>query len=247
MSTKTVVEGSHVHDTFVKFNALFSRKIEIMYEPFTRIPYLLRFHLRDGVSQEHQDQTYVEIFEVKNPLKPQLLDVIDHTFLEMESLSIADFQVYSDLFYILVYNRGLYELRVTPDQHIQIRSRLDMQLDLTRFRVDHLGFNDDLNLVMSNENTIYQFEWDVTTPPVLTNKYSLIPKSKVKQLFVDFNFVVAVTDSVINDELTRRTWVFTKRTGTYLNAYNVFHAPSLTSPHIIVWEEHGSTMHLFHD
>ena len=113
-------------------------------------------------------------------------------------MSIADYQVYADLIYILIYNKGIYELRFTPDQNIQVRSRFDMQLDLTKFRVDHLGFNDDLNLVMSNENTIYQFEWDVTTPPVLTNKYTLIPKSTVNQLFVDFNYVIAVTDSVID-------------------------------------------------
>lgn len=121
-----------------------------------------------------------------------------------------------------------------------------MQLDITRFRVDHLGFNDDINLVMSNENTVYQFEWDVTTPPVLVTKYTLIPKSIVKQLFVDFNFVIVTTDSIIDDQLTRRTWVFTKKTTSYLNAYNSFHAP-MDGPHIMVWNEHGSTLHLFHD
>lgn len=194
-----------------------------MYDPFSKIPYLMRFHLRDGLSSHQAHHTYMEIFMMDHPKSPQLLDVIDHTFFEMESMSIADYQIHQNLVYILIYNKGLYELRFTPDQNVQIRSRLDMQLDITKFSVDQLGFNDDLNLVMSNENTIYQFEWDVATPPVLTNKYTLVPKSTVKQLFLDYNFVIAVTDSVIDGQLARRSWIFTKRSTSYLNAYNVFH------------------------
>lgn len=61
------------------------------------------------------------------------------------------------LIYILAYNRAIYELRITRDQHIQIRSIFPIQLDVTKFRVDQLGFNDDLNVVVTNGNTIYQF------------------------------------------------------------------------------------------
>ena len=43
-----------------------------------------------------------------NPLKPQLLDVIDNTFLELDKLSIADFQINMGLIYILAYNKGIY-------------------------------------------------------------------------------------------------------------------------------------------
>jgi hypothetical protein len=157
LTTKQVVEGSHLSDTFVDFHFLSQRKIEILEDPFTRIPYLVRFNLRDGVSKEQQDQTYAEIFLMLNPLKPQLLDVIDNTFFEMNKLSIADVQINMGLIYILAYNRGIYELRLTRDQHLVIRSFLPLQLDINRFRVDQLGFNDDLNVVATNGNTIYQF------------------------------------------------------------------------------------------
>lgn len=157
LTTKQVVQGSHLSDTFVDFNFLSKRKIEILEDAFTRIPYLVRFNLRDGVSKEHQDETYAEIFLMLNPLKPQLLDVIDNTFLEMNKLSIADVQINMGLIYILAYNRGIYELRLTRDQHLVIRSFLPLQLDINRFHVDQLGFNDDLNVVATNGNTIYQF------------------------------------------------------------------------------------------
>jgi len=180
-----------------------------------------------------------------NPLRPQLLDVIDHTFLDIPSLSIADYQIYANNIYILAYNRGIYELRLNPDQNIQIRSKFDIKLDIDRFRVDQLGFNDDLNVVATNGNTIYQFEWDVTSPPTLTAKYTLIPNSKVQQIFVDYNFVVLSAESVINEELVKRTWIFTRRTLSYLNAYNVFHSP-VNGPHLIHWDQHGTTLQVFH-
>jgi len=50
-------------------------------------------------------------------------------------------------------------------------------MDINRFRVDRVGFNDDLQVVATNGNTIYQYEWDVTTLPILIKKYTLIPNS----------------------------------------------------------------------
>lgn len=101
-------------------------------------------------------------------------------------------------------------------------------------------------VVATNGNTIYQFEWDVTSPPVLINKYILIPGTKVEQIFVDYNFVVVSAVSMWDNEAIRRTWVFTKTHNTYLNAYNVFNAP-FNATHILVWNEHGSTLHIFHN
>ena len=140
----------------------------------------------------------MEIFMMDNPTRPQILDVVDHTYFDMEKLSIVDYQVHNNLIYLLIYNKGVYQMMFTPDQHLVKRASFDMALDITRFRVDQLGFNDDLNLVMSNENTVYQFEWDTSMAPVLVTKYTLIPKSEVKQLFVDYNFVIVVADSVID-------------------------------------------------
>ena len=180
LTTKAVIEGIHFSDTFVNYHFLSKRRIEVLEDPFTRLPYLVRFTLRDGVSAEQSYNTYAEIFLMNNPLRPQLLDVIDHTFFEMERLSIADYQIHNGLIYILAYNRGIYELRLTRDQHLQIRSFLPLTQDIYRFRVDQLGFNDDLNVVVSNGNMIYQYEWDVTTPATLVAKYTLIPNSSVR-------------------------------------------------------------------
>ena len=53
-----------------------------------------------------------------DPLNPQLFDVLDHTFFNLDSLSIADHQVHGLYIYILVYNVGLYEIELHPNQYI---------------------------------------------------------------------------------------------------------------------------------
>jgi len=55
LTDRSVKEGSHLSDTFVHFNALSKRRIEVISDPFTRVSYLVRFHLRDGVSLDHVD------------------------------------------------------------------------------------------------------------------------------------------------------------------------------------------------
>lgn len=48
----------------------------------------------------------------ESPLNIKLIEVVDHTFLRLPNLSIADYQVHNDLVYILIKNVGLYQLRL---------------------------------------------------------------------------------------------------------------------------------------
>jgi hypothetical protein len=50
-------------------------------------------------------------------------------------------------------------------------------MDVSKFRVSRLGFNDDLNVVFTNGNNIYQYDWVIGQLPVLTSKYNLLPNS----------------------------------------------------------------------
>ncbi len=45
-----------------------------------RILYILRIIPRDGVDEAHQNNTYIELFLIRDALDPQILDVIDYTF-----------------------------------------------------------------------------------------------------------------------------------------------------------------------
>ena len=54
---------------------------------------------------------------------------------------------------------------------------MEVKKNINRFRVDQLGYNDDLNVVFANDNTVYQYEWDVAASPALVTKYALMPGS----------------------------------------------------------------------
>ncbi len=102
-------------------------------------------------------------------------------------------------------------------------------MDVNKFWVNRLGFNDDLNVVFSNGNSIYQYDWVIGKAPVLTSKYSLMPNSQVEHLFVDENFVIVSARAYYHDEfvdlLYRNLWVFTRRTTSWTNAFLTFSMP----------------------
>ena len=75
--------------------------------------------MSSDVDAEHSDQTYVEIFLMdQHPMQVQILDVIDHTFLNIESLAIMDYQIHFNSIYLLVKNRGIYQLAFSPGQRV---------------------------------------------------------------------------------------------------------------------------------
>ena len=95
-------------------------------------------------------------------------------------------------------------------------------MNVNRFSVAQLGFNDDLHVVLANDNTIYQYEWDTIYPPTLVTKYGLMSGTKVEQLFVDYDFVIALTTAPFGEKVLRHTWVFSRRTASYTNAFGSF-------------------------
>lgn len=229
LQTMKVEETTHYNDIFVHYNMLQKRTIHAFHDPRNRLDYIFRVAYRSGVDQANQDRTYIEIFETTRGLKPYLLDVIDHTVLGGSSLSIADFTVYDGFLYVLAYGKGLYELVLTPNQRVEIRSFFEIRMDVNRFAINRLGFNDDLNVVFSNGNNLYQYDWIIGKPPVLTNKYGLMPNSEVENLFIDEQFIVLSARAYYHDEFIdaqyRHIWVFTPRTTSWTNAFATWQLP----------------------
>lgn len=46
-----------------------------------RVLYILRIIPRDGVDQAHQNNTYIEYFLIRDALDPQIIEVVDYTFI----------------------------------------------------------------------------------------------------------------------------------------------------------------------
>lgn len=223
LETYHPVLGTNEHDTFVHFKEVKKRRIEQVTDPFNHVYYVFRFITEDGVDKDHANQTYVEIFMyTDSPLNIKLIEVIDHTVLRLDSFTLADYQLHLNKVYLLIKNVGLYQLRLSSSQRITIQAITEVKQNINRFRVDQLGFNDDLNVIMANDNTAYQYEWDTFTQPNLIMKYSLMPGSTVEQIFVDYNFVIVHAWATVDGQQDRRTWIFTKSTPLYTHAFGSF-------------------------
>lgn len=99
---------------------------------------------------------------------------------------------------------------------------MEVKQNINRFRVDQLGYNDDLNVVFANDNTVYQYEWDTLSSASLVTKYALMPGSYVEQIFVDYNFVLVQSWAIVDGEYDRRSWVFSRDTTLYTHAFGSF-------------------------
>lgn len=170
-----------------------------MMDPFTHVEYVLRFYTTEGVDTAHSNQTYVEIFMITGSvMEIQILDVIDHTLMGLPSLAILDYQIHFNFIYLLVRDVGLYQIQFTATQRLQRTAFFPIKMNVNRFRVEQNGFNDDLHLVISNDNTVYQYEWDVFNTPVLITKYALMAGSVVEELLMDENVVIVLAWELFN-------------------------------------------------
>lgn len=73
---------------------------------------------------------------------------------------------------------------------------------------------------------MYEIDWHVLTKPVLINKYSLMENSNVKQIFMNDRYLIVQSSADAYNSTNPKfeidyTWVFTKGSRTYLNAYHV--------------------------
>lgn len=81
-------------------------------------------------------------------------------------------------------------------------------------------------IAVANSHAVYEIDWSNTLDPLLMNKYSLMEHSHVKQIIVNDRYLVvqsvanATDDSDAQFELDY-TWIFTKGSRTFSNAYHV--------------------------
>jgi hypothetical protein len=87
----------------------------------------------------------------------QIFEVIDHTVLNLPFMSILDYQILNNFIYLLVKDEGIYQLHLTPTQRLQRSAHFTIKMNVNRFRVEQNGYNDDLHVVISNNNTVYQY------------------------------------------------------------------------------------------
>ena len=85
------------------------------------------------------------------------------------------------------------------------------------------NLDDKFELALSNEDVIYEVDWSDIENPYMISKYSLMPNSTVTQIFLNNRFVFAQANSksASGDINYHYTWVLTRGSRTYTNAFHV--------------------------
>lgn len=189
--------------------------------------YLMRIYFAEGVDANNRDNTYFEIMSANDPKKPFVLKVVDRSFLDLDRLSIMDFKLYLGDMYLLDLHQGLIRLDITGAQKILITGRYRTDSQFTKFGVYSNNLDNEFLLVLSNRHAVYEIDWTNQIFPKLVTKYSLMANSFVMSLQVNHRYVVVQAESNSTEgNLYNMTWVFTRGSRVYSNAYAVIPHPT---------------------
>lgn len=167
----------------------------------------------------------MEVFSARDPKDLQLLRVIDRTFMHVRTLEITEVKIYLGDIFLLDYLFGLYRLDVMQNQDVRITGRYDKE-GFYRFGIYSDDLENELIIALSNSHAVYEIDWSNTNDPVILNKYSLMEHSHVRFITLNDRYLLVQsaangTNNMNADVEVDYTWVFTKASRTYMNAYHV--------------------------
>lgn len=157
-------------------------------------------------------------------MKPWTIKVMDRSFLHQDKLSITDFEVYLGDIYLLDYFSGVIKFDISPQQTIVIVGRYRTDSGYTKLGVYSNNLDNEFLFVLAHNHSIIEVDWSNQIQPQIVTKYSIPDNSQISDLWVNEQYVVVqLTANLTNEkqqELTyQSTYVFTRGSRTYTNAY----------------------------
>lgn len=221
-SSSKATLGKVKNDMYVGFTTITHRKIALHEED--GMMYLIRAYFAEYIDEVHRHNTYAEIISLSNPMKPWTIRVMDRSFLHQDKLSITDFEVYLGDIYILDYFSGVIKFDISPQQTIVIVGRYRTDSGYTKLGVYSNNLDNEFLFVLAHNHSIIEVDWSNQIQPQIVTKYSIPDNSQIADLWVNEQYVVVqLTANLTNEkqqELTyQSTYVFTRGSRTYTNAY----------------------------
>lgn len=119
LESGTVGRTSESHP-YVEFKEIKTLKIHKYQDPVYKINYLIRVYSYDSVDEQNSDNTYLEILDIndKKIFNPQLVNIIDRSWLGLSALRISDFAILNTRFHVLDLNEGLFTINFQSNQKL---------------------------------------------------------------------------------------------------------------------------------
>jgi hypothetical protein len=149
---------------------------------------------------------------------------MDRSFLHQDKLSISDFEVYLGDVYLLDYHSGVIKFDISTAQTILIVGRYRTDSGFTKLGVYSNNMDNEFLLVLAHDHAIFEVDWANQIVPEIVAKYSIPDSSWIHDLWVNEQYVVVQLTANLTDEKglptpTQSTYVFSRGTRTYLNAF----------------------------
>lgn len=172
----------------------------------------------------HDNNSYVELFHASDIKNPEILRVFDRSQLSLKQLNIADIHIYLGDIFILDYYTGLYRLDILRGQMIEVTGHYPAE-HYNKFSLYSDDLDAQLLIALSNDHAIYEIKLDSISEPYLVHKYTIPSHSRVHQISIDSQFLIVQASANVSSGdkyiISNYTYIFTKGSRTYMNAYKV--------------------------
>lgn len=129
-----------------------------------------------------------------------------------------------DIFF-LDYYHGLFRLDVLKNQDIRVTGRYRKD-NCYRFAVYSDDLENEVIVALANSHAIYEINMADFSDPYLINKYSIMEYSYIRELYMNDEYLIVQSSANATNQTHENyeidyTWIFTKGSRTYMNAYHV--------------------------
>lgn len=83
------------------------------------------------------------------------------------------------------------------------------------------NLDDKFELALANDHKVYEIDWSNIEDPILLTKYSLMPDSVVRQVFLNERFVIVLSSAYVASTQYNYTWILSRNDRTYTKAFQV--------------------------
>lgn len=91
----------------------------------------------------------------------------------------------------------------------------------TRMAVFSSDLENKFELALAGNDIVYEIDWSDRQNPYLLTKYSLMPSSRVSQIFLNDRFLFVQSSTPTNQTIYNYTWTFNRGDRIYNRAFQV--------------------------